>query len=322
MASETKMSLLELVKEIQQKPLPQHIECISQTFKSTLYKVTVAKERQYLLKHIPITHSNKRLIDREIYFLNKHLQGSTCLKDLFKTPTDCYLLLPFIEGMDLMSWRTTHWLTEEDLRTPNLCQKGSHILLQVLQQMAWAVKHFHDQGVAHRDLKLENFILNVQGNGNILSVMNVVINVIDLEYACSLNSDKPYPCESAFAYGTEYYQAPEVQALSSLPYNDAKKLDIFSLGVCFFNLITGKHLIYKAQNQIKRSTLQINVPIIQDLIQQMTQSKQANRPTIDKVIQVLKGITLGPNEGFKAFLCKPRSRDSRFIVEEDSDEDE
>ena len=78
----------------------------------------------------------------------------------------------------------------------------------------------NDLDVAHLDIKLENLVLGEDGT----------VKLIDFGHSESAS----IPVSSSSGKGTKSYQAPE-QANFKGPY-DAKKADIFALGVLLFCL--------------------------------------------------------------------------------------
>jgi len=85
-----------------------------------------------------------------------------------------------------------------------------------------AVKHLHENNIAHRDIKLENLFLTKK--------FDIVLG--DFGFASYLDSDS-----NLFNYcGTKGYQSPESLEKKS---NDYKSNDLFSLGVMLFILIFG-----------------------------------------------------------------------------------
>ena len=95
-------------------------------------------------------------------------------------------------------------------------------------QILSGLRHMHRLGVAHRDIKLENIMLNSQGNEACLIDFNL--------------SDVVPPGGSSLSTelkGTRSYAAPEVLAAGpGRPY-DMFKADVWSLGVTLFGMSTG-----------------------------------------------------------------------------------
>ena len=94
-------------------------------------------------------------------------------------------------------------------------------------QMLNAVKELNNIGYVHCDIKLENFLID-DDNKLVLTDFGSIkpINNID---------DKLLTLDSLV--GSEGYIPPEV---SLLYYNE--KTDIWSIGVCFYNMLTGENL--------------------------------------------------------------------------------
>lgn len=92
-----------------------------------------------------------------------------------------------------------------------------------------ALEHCHSQGIIHRDIKPENIMFDNYGE----------VKFIDFGLAI-VKKNKGGIDEIA---GTPYYIAPEV-----LSYNYGKECDIWSLGVCIYQLLTGK-MPFNAKDQ-------------------------------------------------------------------------
>ena len=93
------------------------------------------------------------------------------------------------------------------------------------KQMVSGVNHMHQVGFAHRDLKMENLLLDE----------NMTVKVADLGFACALTDSKGPIWYSSFV-GTKAYMAPEV--LMQRDYLGAP-VDIFSLGAILFCMRAG-----------------------------------------------------------------------------------
>jgi len=89
-------------------------------------------------------------------------------------------------------------------------------------QLIQGVEYMHSQGVAHRDLKLENLLVGE----------NYQLKIADFDTACSLNN---LECSSKSNFGTFCYRAPEVIQKTCTNYTAA---DVYSCGVLLFLLKT------------------------------------------------------------------------------------
>jgi serine/threonine protein kinase len=89
-----------------------------------------------------------------------------------------------------------------------------------------ALKYLHSQRICHRDIKPENIlVLDDKNDGT-------NVKLADLGFAKQLKAD-----ENCTEYlGTLDYAAPEI--INGIPYNES--IDIWSLGVTLFTLLSGK----------------------------------------------------------------------------------
>ena len=94
--------------------------------------------------------------------------------------------------------------------------------------MLLALHFFHTKRIIHRDIKLENILINQ------IEEESFDIRVADFGLAVFATDND----SNLSRCGTPGYVAPEI--LRNLPYDN--KVDIFSLGCVFYNLLTGKYL--------------------------------------------------------------------------------
>ena len=93
-----------------------------------------------------------------------------------------------------------------------------------MKQVLSAVAYCHDQSIVHRDLKPENLLLDSDGAG-------AIIKVIDFGTSQKYDPNK----KMHQTYGTPYYIAPEILAGE---YNE--KCDVWSCGVIMYILMWGR----------------------------------------------------------------------------------
>jgi len=112
-----------------------------------------------------------------------------------------YIIMDFIHGIDLVCWLKQAQETMHSKK--DHCGK----VAQILQQICRAVRYLHAQGFAHRDLKLENILVDP---------LTLKITIIDFGMAVNLSTTK----DLQFC-GSTYYLSPELVGL--LPEFDGLK---------------------------------------------------------------------------------------------------
>lgn len=76
--------------------------------------------------------------------------GIVKIFDVFRVKRTTYIVMEYIEGVSL-----TKWSLEIEKSGYNLEQKAQPIFKQICSAMA----HIHSRGIAHRDIKLDNILL-------------------------------------------------------------------------------------------------------------------------------------------------------------------
>jgi len=127
-----------------------------------------------------------------------------------------YLLMEFVDGVNLrQAMRASRFTPGQALTiVPKVCE---------------ALQYAHDEGVLHRDIKPENILLDTKGR----------VKIADFGIAKMVGADQPASgiTASGAALGTPHYMAPEQ---IEKPAEVDHRADIYSLGVVFYELLTGE----------------------------------------------------------------------------------
>ncbi|MHC4742222.1 MAG: serine/threonine protein kinase [Planctomycetota bacterium] len=99
--------------------------------------------------------------------------------------------------------------------------------LEVVIQVAEALKHAHNIGLIHRDVKPKNIMINKHG----------VVKLADMGLARETTDIEAAQSEAGKAYGTPYYIAPE-QIRGKIDIDG--RADIYGLGATFYHMVTGQ----------------------------------------------------------------------------------
>eukprot|EP01119_Soliformovum_irregulare_P020986 TRINITY_DN6876_c0_g1_i2.p1 TRINITY_DN6876_c0_g1~~TRINITY_DN6876_c0_g1_i2.p1 ORF type:complete len:259 (+),score=30.33 TRINITY_DN6876_c0_g1_i2:450-1226(+) len=176
-----------------------------------------------------------------------------------------YLLMEYVGGWDLFGFMESLGGAVSEKTTR-----------QIFRQIIDAVKCLHSKGIAHRDLKLDNVMVDYKLKAKIIDFgLCQVQNAARCSEKC----------------GSPEYSAPEIAGAGR--YN-AFSADIWSLGVVLFTLLYGSFPF----NSSDRSKLKIGCPVrlpfgissdvsrsAKDLLLSMLRLNPKRRPTIDEVAQ-------------------------------------
>lgn len=141
----------------------------------------------------------------------------------------------------------------------------------LFKQVVSGIKHLHDHGIVHRDIKDENVIVDNKG----------FVKLIDFGSAAYVKNG-PF---DVFV-GTIDYAAPEV--LGGEPY-EGKPQDIWAIGVLLYTIIYKENPFYNI-DEILDGDLRIQLsnevsPECVTLIRKILNRSVAKRPTIDEIVE-------------------------------------
>ena len=213
-----------VVNDLEIKPTVGRYEIIKEIGQGAMGVVYEAKDpkinRSIAIKTIRFSDEFKDDKIREIkerFFKEAEIAGKLShpsIVSIFDAGEDydlTYLAMEYLEGSDLRGF----------------CKKGSlqplRKVLYIVSEVALALDHAHNMGVIHRDIK----------PGNIMLLKNGKVKVTDFGIAKAISTSET---KSGIVLGTPNYMSPEQINGQQI---DGRS-DIFSLGVVFFELLTGE----------------------------------------------------------------------------------
>lgn len=170
-------------------------------------------------------------LQREVEMLKSLSHPSLIhLKACESLETRTLLVLTYCPGGDLFDLASQ----KRELLTPPLVQR-------MFSELVGAVRYLHSQWIVHRDIKLENVLVNIrhdeiQSISDPLTHPTPIITLTDLGLGRRL-PDPPDPPLLTTRCGSEDYAAPEI--LLGQPY-DGRLTDAWALGVLLYALMEGR----------------------------------------------------------------------------------
>ena len=133
---------------------------------------------------------------------------------------------------------------EDFFKRNNIEYLSEEIVQYIMRQIIEAIKYLHNKKIIHRDLKLESITINYDDKNDEINnnIMKAKIKITNFTFARYLNKG-----EMSFQIlGSPLYMDPIILfQLRAIPeYKDKgydEKADIWSLGIIFYQLLTGNN---------------------------------------------------------------------------------
>ena len=173
----------------------------------------------------------------------------------------------------------------------------------IMQQLLCAVNYLHLNNIAHRDIKLENILVEQEIESNGEQLLNVkLIDFGTSNYVKTENTNN-----FTVKVGSPFYMAPEVL---NKKYNN--KCDIWSSGVIMFMLLRG-HPPFKGENQEE-----LFKSIQNDIINydEMTELSELSRDLMSKMLERNVDLRYSADECLKHKWMKIYNEKSEIMKKE------
>ncbi len=180
-----------------------------------------------------------------------------------------------------------HYFIMEHVDGPNLRQIEQagklppREALEIIPQICGALQFAHDEGIVHRDIKPENILLDKKGR----------VKIADFGLAKILGSEpKDFRLTGARdVVGTPHYMAPEQ---IEKPQEVDHRADIYSLGVVFYEMLTGELPLGKFQPPSQR--VQVDVRLDEIVMRSLEKEPQRRYQQVSEVKTQVETIAATP----------------------------
>jgi len=194
-----------------------------------------------------------------------------------------YLIMEYVDGVNLRQAKAAGALSPAEA-------------LGVVPQICDALQYTHDEGVVHRDIKPDNILIDSSGR----------VKIADFGLAKLLQpgAKDATLTGDAQVMGTLHYMAPEQ---ISKPREVDHRADIFSLGVVFYEMLTGELPIGRFAPPSQK--VEVDVRLDRVVLRTLEQERERRYQRADAVKTAVSEI--GENPRTNTRRCSWTRRDER-----------
>lgn len=246
---------------------------------SEVYLGKLPNSSEYVaLKLIPRDSYSQETFEREVNILRQlHHPNIVQFKDSLITEQYYVIVQEYIPDGEFLKLVASH-------------QKEFTVLdiIALFRQCVDAVKYLHEKGFAHRDIKLENFLLDKR------YTQVPIVKLCDFGFAMSCENVTTIEVDKV---GSDEYLAPELIVHSDRGY-DIRSCDIWALGIILYTLLVG-YLPFSYDSpqtrtrmfhRIASGDLKFNQsynPLLQQTVRGLLKTNPRQRSSLDDVLSNL-----------------------------------
>ena len=263
-------------------PQLEILECLGQGGMGVVYKA-----RQPRLNRLVALKILAQEKDRDGQFTERFAREAQALArlshpnivtvhDFGEAGGHCYLVMEFVDGLNLRQLLLAGKMQPEQAMTivPKICE---------------ALQYAHEQGIVHRDIKPENILMDKQGRVKIADFgIAKMLGVGNGQQALTGAKD---------VVGTPHYMAPEQL---EKPLSVDHRADIYSLGVVFYEMLTGELPLGKFALPSKKVQIDVRLDeVVMHTLEKEPDRRYQHANQLKTDVETISG-TVPPAAGFAA----------------------
>jgi serine/threonine protein kinase len=286
-------------------PQLEILECLGRGGMGAVYKARQPRlDRLVALKILsPEKQGDSKFaerFEREARTLARlHHPNIVTVYDFGEVQGNYYLLMEFVDGLTL----------RQLLQTGKIAPAEA---LNIVPKICEALQYAHEQGIIHRDIKPENILLDKQGR----------VKIADFGIAKIMEGRDALPrvqadqqvgptnlTEAGQVVGTPHYMAPEQ---IEKPQTVDHRADIYSLGVVFYEMLTGELPLGKFQPPSKK--VQIDVRLDEVVLRALAKEPERRYQQASQVKTAVETIAQTPPPSSSGRESAPSESQSRLTL--------
>jgi len=202
-----------------------------------------------------------------------------------------FLLMEYVDGLTLRELLQTKKLLPEEALTivPKICE---------------ALQFAHEQGIVHRDIKPENILLDKQGR----------VKIADFGIAKILGADSSGGnlTGAKDVIGTPHYMAPEqVEKPTTVDH----RADIYSLGVVFYEMLTGELPLGKFASPSKKVQVDVRLDeVVLHALEKEPDRRYQHASEVKTDVEAIAATERPPEVAAAQSTRPPKSRQAQLAL--------
>jgi tRNA A-37 threonylcarbamoyl transferase component Bud32 len=217
-----------------------------------------------------------------------------------------YLVMEFVDGVNLrQAMRVGRFTPQQALAVvPKICD---------------ALQFAHNEGILHRDIKPENILLDSKGRVKIADFGIAKLVAMETQVLASPGpgaSAKAHPpspptlTEPGKTLGTAHYMAPEQL---EHPEDVDQRADIYSLGVVFYEMLTGELPLGRFGPPSEKSAVDARVDeVVLRALEKEREYRQKSAGELKRQVETITSEASAPAAGFAGAPPPLRTKPDRF----------